>query len=310
MPSRRRDGSELSGDASDDSVSRNERRRSSNNRNDRKRNRSDSRDEMPSSIDRLGKKDSSSLSSTDRSSGGAKYIPPGKLAQMRAKGVKEDAADEQKISWEALRKSINGLINKANASNIKYIVPELFQENLSRGRGLFVRAVMIAQAASPKFTPIYAALIAIVNTKLPQIGELLLKRVIHGFNKAYRRRKRMEAQDLSKFIGHLVNHRVANELLALQLLGVLLEQPTNDSVEIAAAFVKDVGKSLEELSPRGLHAIFEQFRGVLHEGEVSQRVQYSIEDLFAVRKGGFAAFPAVPEELDLVRAIDVMYNMF
>lgn len=37
------------------------------------------------------------------------------------------------------------------------IIPELFQENLVRGRGLFVRAVMKAQMASPGFTHIYAA---------------------------------------------------------------------------------------------------------------------------------------------------------
>lgn len=36
---------------------------------------------------------------------------------------------------------------------------------------------MKAQLASPGFTHIYAALVAVVNTKLPEVGELLLKRV-------------------------------------------------------------------------------------------------------------------------------------
>ena len=40
-----------------------------------------------------------------------------------------------------------------------------------------MRAVMKAQLASPGFTHIYAALVAVVNTKLPEVGELLLKRV-------------------------------------------------------------------------------------------------------------------------------------
>ena len=43
-------------------------------------------------------------------------------------------------------------------------------------------------------------------------------------------------------------------------------EPTDDSVEIAVNFVKEVGQLLEELSPQGLHAIFERFRGILHEG--------------------------------------------
>jgi pre-mRNA-splicing factor CWC22 len=48
-------------------------------------------------------------------------------------------------------------------------------------------------------------------------------------------------------------------------------------VEIAVNFVKEVGQLLEELSPQGLHAIFERFRGILHEGDIDKRVQYTIE---------------------------------
>ena len=66
------------------------------------------------------------------------------------------------MAWEALKKSITGLINKANESVLKFIVPELFTENLVRGRGLFCRSIMKAQAASLPFTPIYAAMAAIV----------------------------------------------------------------------------------------------------------------------------------------------------
>ena len=40
----------------------------------------------------------------------------------------------QRMSWEALKKSINGLINKVNVSNIAMIIQELLQENIVRGR--------------------------------------------------------------------------------------------------------------------------------------------------------------------------------
>lgn len=40
----------------------------------------------------------------------------------------------QRMSWEALKKSINGLINKVNVSNIANIIQELLQENIVRGR--------------------------------------------------------------------------------------------------------------------------------------------------------------------------------
>lgn len=237
---------------------------------------------------------------------GGVYIPPFKLARLggaaaaSAEHSKEQEYIRQKQSWEALRKSINGLINKVNVTNMKNIIPELFEENLVRGRGLFARAVMKAQLASPGFTHIYAALVAIINTKLPENGELILKRVVHSFKRAYKRRDKIVATALAKFIAHLVNHQVAHELLALQLLSVLLEEPTDDSVEIAVNFVKEVGQILEELSPQGLHAIFERFRGILHEGDIDKRVQYTIEGLFAIRKSGFKDYPAIPTELDLV----------
>ena len=61
---------------------------------------------------------------------------------------------------------------------------------------------------------------------------------------------------------------------------------------------------LQELSPQGLHAVFERYRGILHEGQIDKRVQYTIETLFAVRKSGFSRYPAVPPELDLVERDD------
>ena len=51
-------------------------------------------------------------------------------------------------------------------------------QNLVRGRGLLCRSLMKSQMASPTFTPIFAALVSVINTKFPEIGELLLHRLI------------------------------------------------------------------------------------------------------------------------------------
>ncbi len=52
---------------------------------------------------------------------GGVYIPPFKLAQMKkdAAALEKGSREYQRLAWDALRKSINGLINKVNASNIK-----------------------------------------------------------------------------------------------------------------------------------------------------------------------------------------------
>lgn len=58
---------------------------------------------------------------------GGAYIPPHRLRAMMAEQAQQDeASDEyQRLTWEALRKSINGLVNKVNTGNIKLIVPEV-----------------------------------------------------------------------------------------------------------------------------------------------------------------------------------------
>ncbi|KAI9114236.1 hypothetical protein K1719_014886 [Acacia pycnantha] len=235
---------------------------------------------------------------------GGVYIPPYKLARMMKEVQDKSSVEYQRLTWDALRKSINGLVNKVNAANIKNIIPELFSENLIRGRGLFCRSCMKSQMASPGFTDVFAALVAVVNTKFPEVGDLLLRRIVLQLKRAYKRNDKPQLLAAVKFIAHLVNQQVAHEIVALELLTVLLEKPTDDSVEVAVGFVKESGSKLQDVSPRGLHGIFERFRGILHEGEIDKRVQFLIEGLFAIRKAQFQGYPAVRPELDLVEEED------
>uniref|UniRef100_A0A8C2EUM8 Pre-mRNA-splicing factor CWC22 homolog n=1 Tax=Cyprinus carpio TaxID=7962 RepID=A0A8C2EUM8_CYPCA len=240
---------------------------------------------------------------------GGAYIPPAKLRMMQAQITDKSSLEYQRMSWEALKKSINGLINKVNVSNIANIIQELLQENIVRGRGLLARSVLQAQAASPIFTHVYAAVVAIINSKFPQIGELILKRLILNFRKGYRRNDKQQCLTASKFVGHLINQNVAHEVLCLEMLTLLLERPTDDSVEVAISFLKDCGLKLTEVSPRGINAIFERLRNILHESEIDKRVQYMIEVMFAIRKDGFKDHPIIPDGLDLVEEEDQFTHM-
>ena len=235
---------------------------------------------------------------------GGTYIPPARLRALQAQITDKTSKEYQRMAWEALKKSINGLINKVNVANIKHIVPELFGENLVRGRGLFCRSIMKAQAASLPFTPIYAAMAAIVNTKLPQVGELLLKRLIIQFRKAFKRNDKAVCLSSTTFIAHLCNQQVAHEMVAAQILLLLLHKPTDDSVEIAVGLTREVGQHLEEMNSAIALAVFDQFRSILHEADIDKRVQYMIEVLFQVRKDKYKDNPAIKEELDLVEEED------
>ena len=240
---------------------------------------------------------------------GGAYIPPAKLRMMQKNITDKSCEAYQRLAWEALKKSINGLINKVNSPNIAVIVRELFAENIVRGRGLLCQSIIQAQTASPTFTHVYAALAAIINTKFPNIGELLLKRLILNFKRGFKRNDKTRCTSSVRFIGHMVNQQVAHEVLSLEILTLLLENPTDDSAEVAITFLKEVGQKLSEVSPRGIHAIFERLRHVLHESTLDKRTQYMIEVMFQVRKDGFKDNPSIAEELDLVEEDDQFTHM-
>jgi len=138
------------------------------------------------------------------------YVTPHARARALASLANDDRASAryQKASWDALKKSINGLVNKVNATNAANVVEELFKENLIRGKGLFARSVMKSQLASPRFSDVFAALASVVNTKFPEIGELILKRLILQFRKAYKRNDKVVCVAATKFLAAFINQQV------------------------------------------------------------------------------------------------------
>ena len=51
-----------------------------------------------------------------------------------------------------------------------------------------------------------------------------------------------------KFIAHLCNQQVAHGALALEIMVLLLDMPTDDRVEVALKFASDVAALLEDTS--------------------------------------------------------------
>jgi pre-mRNA-splicing factor CWC22 len=84
----------------------------------------------------------------------------------------------------------------------------LFNENILRGKGLLSKSIIKAQMASPNFTHVYAALIAVINTKLPEIGNLIIKRVMIQFKRAFERNNKIVCIATTKMIAHLINQKV------------------------------------------------------------------------------------------------------
>ena len=185
----------------------------------------------------------------------------------------------------------------------------MFGENLVRGKGLFIRSLMTAQSQATPFTNVYSAVVAVINTKFPDLGDLLLDRLILQFKRSYLRNQKAICLGTVMFIGHLVNQQVVNEILILEILTLLLEKATADSVEISIALIKEVGARLDELSPRAMHGIFDRLRSLLQEGDLDIRVKYMIEVMFAIRKDKFKDHPVFAPGLELVEEEDQITHL-
>ncbi len=72
------------------------------------------------------------------------------------------------------------------------------------------------------------------------------------------------------------------------MLALLLDKPTDDSVEVAVSFLKECGQRLGEIAPKPFNGVFDVFRSILNEGTIDKRVQYLIENLFIIRKNKYA----------------------
>lgn len=60
--------------------------------------------------------------------------------------------------------------------------------------------------------------------------------------------------------------------MALELLTLFVETPTEDSIEVAVAFLKECGQKMSQVSKKGMNAIFDMLRNILHDGQLDKRV--------------------------------------
>ncbi|NWT65518.1 CWC22 factor, partial [Prunella himalayana] len=224
---------------------------------------------------------------------GGAYIPPAKLRMMQEQITDKNSLAYQRMSWEALKKSINGLVNKVNVSNIENIIHELLQENIVRGSHYLAKQVLL-QLHVGSFL---AACVLAVDSVASKSN--LYPALFHLFMC-----QKSGCSNLNN-----IRKQCAHEVLCLEMLTLLLERPTDDSIEVAIGFIKESGLKLTEVSPRGINAIFDRLRHILHESKIDMRVQYMIEVMFAVRKDGFKDHPIIPEGLDLVEEEDQFTHM-
>ena len=94
--------------------------------------------------------------------------------------------------------------------NFNFVYPSAFiylTPEISSRFGLFFRSSPLVLTVPP-----------VINTKMPEIGELLLKRLIDQFKKSYHRNHKTALLSSTRFIAHLFNQQVAGIILPLEIL--------------------------------------------------------------------------------------------
>lgn len=241
-----------------------------------------------------------------------KKVDKNKLNELEDKLLKDLSVKDdmyQRIKWVQLRRSIKILVNKLTRENIKETVLNAFEINLNKGKGLLVREIMKVQLRNRNLTPVYASLITVLNSKLDDIGKLTIARAVLQFRKYFLTNRRDCISPLV-FICHLTNQRVCNEVLILQIIQLLLERPSNDSVFLTIRSLYIVGRLIESQMPTASNMIFDRLGSLMHDSEeISEDTCSQIQILFKVRRGGFKKYPAIEEDLDLVEEEDQVTHL-
>ena len=189
----------------------------------------------------------------------SRYVPPHRRKEQQAPAEPPKHEDEplQREMWDALRHTIIGIVNKVSIRNIKLCAVELFRENIVRGRGVLTRALMRACLADPALSPILAALTGVINKEFDVIGQLLLARLVDGWQKAYKRRDYGRMSQLNSFLAQLYVFSVVDGAVIYQLLVTYLLAPkrNENDVDLAAELFRDTFRVLEVRSPAEFHTV-------------------------------------------------------
>ncbi|XQJ31989.1 Pre-mRNA-splicing factor CWC22, putative [Leishmania guyanensis] len=215
------------------------------------------------------------------------YVPPHRrqAAASSSEGLSSTCSVAfQQEAWRALSRSITGVVNKVSKDNLEQSAIELFRENLVRGRGLFARSIMRTQQIDSELTPVLAALVSRINKDLPMVVELLCKRLVVQWNRAYLRKDWRYVENASRYLGWLFLLRVVEVDVIYQLLlkHLMAEKRSDEDIDQAAKLFRETFRVMSLKERRSFHEqILIPFRDLLamddEEMRLSTRSQAVLE---------------------------------
>ncbi|KAJ9099644.1 hypothetical protein QFC19_005883 [Naganishia cerealis] len=213
----------------------------------------------------------------------------------------------QRTEWKNLKASVDKIVEALTRNNIKESAIKLFNLNIYRGQGYIVRSFMKSQLTRDKqHTKVLASLAAVINSKFPEVGQILISRLVVLFRKSFVNNDKPNVTRSTHFLVHLMNQYVCSDIVILQILQLLLENPTNNSVRAATSIMTEGGHFLVQHAANASAMIFDRLRSFLQDpnSQLDGSVLHDIDLLLRERRHRFSRYPAVTPDLDLVEEED------
>ncbi|XP_025196645.1 pre-mRNA-splicing factor CWC22 homolog [Melanaphis sacchari] len=196
---------------------------------------------------------------------------------------------EQRINWSYLKFSIETAIEKLNPGNIRFTRNKLLQLNIVRAKGLLCQAIINAQSASLHCTNMYATLVSFINLEFPNVIELLLIRCICTFTNAHKFKEEDKYMQPILFITFMINHKVAKDGLAFDIIKLLIKSPTIHSMDMIKVILKVCGKKLKlnlqnELD---LKYMFDTLENISQDKQIDKSVQCLAKTILTTYRDNF-----------------------
>lgn len=224
---------------------------------------------------------------------------------LRQKVYENDTSQSevyQRFKWDELRYKIDEEARVCDENNIQEVVLRLFKLNLERGKGLLIRSIMKYQEYEA--SPVYTALISVINSKISDVGELFVNRLIVQFKKYYMRNNYNVCLTSLVSLCFLYNHGLIDSILLLQIFEVLLTRQTSDSIGLVITMLEVSGKKLLD-NEKSINIVFDKLRSIIHEDKyLNRELRFGIENLFKLKQLKSPRFK-LPEKFDLVEDDDI-----
>lgn len=199
--------------------------------------------------------------------------------------------------WEQAKRFILTVLNNLTKYNIIDSTKSILECNIIRYRGLFSNLVIKCQNFAPSFSKEYATLIALFNTRIPSIGNIVVNRLILSIiNNVVSNNK--IARSSAKFIAALLSQQMIKSDVIFNLIRILFDYGENGLEVIIDLLLESGSFLIINNNRKSLQNVCDMLMSIALDGRVkcTSRIKVLIDE----NSTDFQRHPYISEELDII----------